>query len=91
MRASGRFPIGPNPEYGEAEVEIHTDAIEPGARALPIDDLIATGGTMLAAAHLRTRLGATVVETAAIIDLPALGGSARLRAAGFSVFTLYAF
>ncbi|GLW60281.1 adenine phosphoribosyltransferase [Hydrogenophilus thermoluteolus] len=78
-------------EYGEAEVEIHTDAIEPGARALLIDDLIATGGTMVAAANLLTRLGANVVETAAIIDLPALGGSSRLREAGFSVFTLCSF
>ena len=56
-----------------------------------IDDLIATGGTMVAAANLLTRLGANVVETAAIIDLPALGGSARLREAGFSVFTLCSF
>lgn len=78
-------------EYGESEIEIHTDAIEPNDRVLLIDDLIATGGTMLAAARLLSRLGATVVETAAIIDLPALGGSARLREAGFAVHTLCAF
>lgn len=78
-------------EYGSATVELHTDAVQPGDRVVLIDDLIATGGTMLAGARLLQRLGAEVVEAAAIVDLPELGGSARLRAAGLSVFTLVAF
>lgn len=72
-------------EYGEAEVEIHTDALQKGERVLLIDDLIATGGTMLAAAHLIEQLGAEIHEAAAIIDLPDIGGSAKLRSAGVAV------
>ena len=75
-------------EYGSATVELHTDAVKPGHRVLLIDDLIATGGTMLAAARLLQRLDATVVEAAAIVDLPELGGSALLRAAAIPVFTV---
>ena len=78
-------------EYGSATVELHTDAVKPGDRVLLIDDLIATGGTMLAGKRLLERLGATVVEGAAIVDLPELGGSARLRAAGLALFTLVEF
>ena len=78
-------------EYGSATVELHTDAVQPGQRVLLIDDLIATGGTMLAGAKLLERLGATVMEGAAIVDLPELGGSARLRAAGLPLFTLVEF
>ncbi len=72
-------------EYGNASVEMHTDAVRPGQRVLLVDDLIATGGTMLAAAKLLQRLGANVVEAAAIIDLPDLGGSKLLRENGASV------
>ena len=78
-------------EYGSATVEMHTDAVKPGDRVVLIDDLIATGGTMMAGRRLLERLGATVVEGAAIVDLPELGGSARLRAAGLPVFTLVDF
>ena len=78
-------------EYGSATVELHTDAVHPGQRVLLIDDLIATGGTMLAGAKLLERLGATVMEGAAIVDLPELGGSAKLRAAGLPLFTLVEF
>jgi adenine phosphoribosyltransferase len=78
-------------EYGSATVEMHTDAVKPGDRVVLIDDLIATGGTMMAGMKLLERLGATVVEGAAIVDLPELGGSARLRAAGLPVFTLVDF
>jgi adenine phosphoribosyltransferase len=56
-----------------------------------IDDLIATGGTMMAGRRLLERLGATVVEGAAIVDLPELGGSARLRDSGLPIFTLVDF
>jgi len=75
-------------EYGNAAVEMHADAVRPGQRVLLIDDLIATGGTMLAAAKLLQRLGANVIEAAAIIDLPDLGGSQAVRAAGLPVFTV---
>lgn len=78
-------------EYGSATVEMHTDAVKPGDRVLLIDDLIATGGTMMAGMRLLERLGAQVIEGAAIVDLPELGGSDRLRAAGLKVHTLVSF
>ena len=78
-------------EYGSATVEIHTDAVKPGDRVVLIDDLIATGGTMMAGKRLLERLGATVIEAAAIVDLPELGGSARLREAGLPLYTLVDF
>jgi len=78
-------------EYGSATVEIHTDAVQSGDRVVLIDDLIATGGTMLAGAKLLQRLGAIVVEGAAIVDLPELGGSKRLRDSGLPLFTLLEF
>jgi len=78
-------------EYGEASVELHSDAFRTGDRILLVDDLIATGGTMLAAAKLIQRTGGVVVETAAIVDLVDLGGSQRLRDAGYQVFTVCAF
>ncbi|MCH7345401.1 adenine phosphoribosyltransferase [Pelomonas sp. CA6] len=78
-------------EYGSATVEMHTDAVQAGDRVLLIDDLIATGGTMLAGKRLLERLGATVIEGAAIVDLPELGGSRRLREAGLPLFTLVSF
>jgi adenine phosphoribosyltransferase len=78
-------------EYGSATVEMHTDAVRPGDRVVLIDDLIATGGTMMAGRRLLERLGATVIEGAAIVDLPELGGTQRLRESGLDVFTLVAF
>ncbi|MEG0053474.1 MAG: adenine phosphoribosyltransferase, partial [Comamonas sp.] len=78
-------------EYGSATVELHTDAVKPGDRVLLIDDLIATGGTMMAGKKLLEKLGATVIEGAAIVDLPELGGSAHLREKGLSLFTLVDF
>lgn len=78
-------------EYGSATVELHADAVQPGDRVLLIDDLIATGGTMMAGKKLLERLGATVTEGAVIVDLPELGGSKRLRDAGLSVFHLVDF
>ena len=78
-------------EYGSATVELHTDAVQPGQRVLLIDDLIATGGTMLAGWRLLHKLGANVTEGAAIVDLPELGGSARLAEAGLPLFTLVEF
>lgn len=78
-------------EYGSATVELHTDAVKPGDRVLLVDDLIATGGTMLAGKKLLEKLGAHVMEGAAIVDLPELGGSQKLRAAGLALFTLVDF
>ena len=78
-------------EYGSATVEMHTDAVKPGDRVLLIDDLIATGGTMMAGKRLLERLGAQVIEGAAIVDLPELGGSKRLREGGLKVFSLVDF
>ena len=78
-------------EYGSATVELHTDAVRPGQRVLLIDDLIATGGTMMAGRNLLEKLGASVMEGAAIVDLPELGGSARIRASGLPLFTLVEF
>ena len=78
-------------EYGSATVELHTDAVKPGDRVLLIDDLIATGGTMMAGMKLLEKLGARVMEGAAIVDLPELGGSDSLRAAGLPLFTLLDF
>lgn len=78
-------------EYGSATIELHTDSFKPGDRVLLIDDLIATGGTMVAAANLIKRLGADVVEAAAIIDLPDLGGSAKLKAQGIEVYSICEF
>ena len=78
-------------EYGTATIEIHADACAPGDRVLIVDDLIATGGTLLAAARLFQQLGGEVAGVAAVIDLPELGGSAALRAAGLAVHTLCEF
>ncbi|HTI16328.1 MAG TPA: adenine phosphoribosyltransferase [Trinickia sp.] len=78
-------------EYGTATVEIHEDACRPGDRVLIIDDLIATGGTMMAGKRLLERLGAVVVEGAAIIDLPDLGGSKLLRENGLPLYTVTEF
>ena len=78
-------------EYGTATVELHTDAVKPGQRVLLIDDLIATGGTMMAGMKLLEKLGAEVIEGAAIVDLPELGGSEKLKAAGLPLFTLVNF
>lgn len=78
-------------EYGSATIELHTDAFAPGDRVLVMDDLIATGGTMLAACELVKRLQAEVVEVAAIIDLPDLNGSQRLKQAGFDVYAICEF
>jgi adenine phosphoribosyltransferase len=78
-------------EYGSATVELHTDAVKPGQRVLLIDDLIATGGTMMAGKKLLEKLGASVIEGAAIVDLPELGGSERIKAIGLKLFTLVSF
>ena len=96
IRKKGKLPFSTveetyELEYGSATVEIHTDAVKPGDRVVLIDDLIATGGTMMAGRRLLERLGGTVIEGAAIVDLPELGGSAKLKASGLPLFTLVDF
>jgi adenine phosphoribosyltransferase len=78
-------------EYGLDTIEMHEDAIQPGDRVLLVDDLIATGGSAEAGIELIRRSGGEVVGAAFIIDLPDLGGVARLRAKGIPVHTLVAF
>ena len=69
-------------EYGTDALEMHTDAIQPGARVLVVDDLLATGGTARASIDLVEKLGAEVVECAFIIELGFLGGAERLAPLG---------
>ncbi|WP_265570424.1 adenine phosphoribosyltransferase [Sphingomicrobium nitratireducens] len=78
-------------EYGTDRLAIHVDACSPGARVLLVDDLIATGGTAMAAARLVERAGGELVGARFVIDLPDLGGSARLEDAGIAVKSLMAF
>ena len=78
-------------EYGSDTIEMHTDAFGEGARVLLVDDLLATGGTALAAAALVEKLGAEVAEMAFIVNLPDVGGEARLRERGHAVFCLTEF
>lgn len=75
-------------EYGEATVEIHTDAIKSGARVLLVDDLVATGGTMLAGVELIRKLGGEVIEAAAILEFTDLTGGKKIRDNGVPLFTL---
>lgn len=75
-------------EYGTDCVEIHKDAVSPGQSVLVMDDLLATGGTLLASIELLKRVGATVIGCAVVIDLPDLGGSKKIEAAGYPVFSL---
>src|SRR3954464_5751805 len=78
-------------EYGQDEIEIHADALVAGERVVLVDDLIATGGTAEGAVKLLRHLGAEVVATCFIINLPELGGAERLRAMGVPVRTLISF
>jgi adenine phosphoribosyltransferase len=78
-------------EYGSDRVEIHTDAVEKGERILLVDDVIATGGTVIATAALIEKLGGEVVECAFVIDLISLGGRKRLEDKGYKMFALCEF
>ncbi|MEO0499867.1 MAG: adenine phosphoribosyltransferase [Pseudomonadota bacterium] len=96
VRKAGKLP-GPARgvdyalEYGEDRVEIHDGAVTPGMRVLLVDDLIATGGTALAATRLIEESGATCVSASFLVDLPDLGGATRLRDSGLDVHTLVSF
>lgn len=96
IRKKGKLPaqtIGQDYEleYGVDRVEIHTDAIAEGEKILLVDDLIATGGTAEAAVNLIRKVGGQIVECAFIIDLPEIGGNARLERLNCLVFALCKF
>lgn len=78
-------------EYGSSTIEIHKDAIKPGDKVILVDDLIATGGTIKAAASLIEQLGGEVVKMVFLIELPALGGRKLLEAEGYKVESIVAF
>ncbi|MFC1582235.1 adenine phosphoribosyltransferase [Planctomycetota bacterium] len=78
-------------EYGEDTLEVHKDAFEAGTRVVMVDDLIATGGTALAACQLMRSIEADILEAAFVIDLPDLGGAKRLEEAGVPVFAMVVF
>jgi adenine phosphoribosyltransferase len=96
LRKKGKLPwraIGQEYalEYGTDVIEMHEDAIGQGERVLIVDDLIATGGTAEAAHKLIGRVGGVTVGAAFIIDLPELGGAAKLQAGGVPCHALIAF
>jgi adenine phosphoribosyltransferase len=78
-------------EYGSDRLAMHVDACTPGARVLIVDDLLATGGTALAAARLVRRAGGVVAGARFVIDLPELGGSAALTGEEIEAISLFAF
>jgi adenine phosphoribosyltransferase len=96
LRKKGKLPgrtVGQDYEleYGSDMMEVHEDAIRKGERILIVDDLIATGGTAEAGAKLVRRIGGVVIGAAFVIDLPELGGAAKLEAQGIPCHTLIAF
>lgn len=91
VRKAGKLPaaterVDYDLEYGTASIEVHADALTPGARVLVVDDVLATGGTAAAACRLVDRLGAAVVGVDVVVELAALGGRAALP--GLSVRSL---
>src|SRR5471032_1950956 len=86
-----RVSIAYSLEYGLDEMEMHEDAVAKGEKVILVDDLIATGGTAEGAVKLLRQMGANVVAACFIIDLPDLGGAAKLRAMDVPVRTLMAF
>jgi adenine phosphoribosyltransferase len=96
VRKAGKLPgvtisIAYELEYGSDRLELHEGAIAPGDRVVLVDDLLATGGTILATAELMRAAGAEVAAALFVIDLPDLGGSARLASGGVPCETLIAF
>lgn len=94
VRKAGKLPADSlstsyDLEYGSATLEMHVDAIPAGARVLVVDDVLATGGTMLAAADLVEQAGGVVGGNLVLIELLALGGRERLAAAGCAALRSY--
>jgi adenine phosphoribosyltransferase len=93
IRKAGKLP-GPtikksyDIEYGSATMELQTDAVKRGQKVLIVDDLIATGGTAVAAAQLVEELGGKVAGFAFVIELAGLRGADRLRQMGYKVESL---
>ena len=96
IRKKGKLPhttvrVAYSLEYGVDEMEMHTDAVQPGEKVILIDDLIATGGTAEGATKLLKQMGADIIAACFVIDLPDLGGRRKLEALGVNVRTLIAF
>ena len=78
-------------EYGTDKIEIHKDALAKGEKILVVDDLLATGGTALAAAALIKKLGGEIAEMAFIVNLPDVGGEKKLKSKKYNIFSLTEF
>jgi adenine phosphoribosyltransferase len=96
IRKKGKLPadtvgIDYELEYGTDRLEIHTDSVSSGEKVLLVDDLIATGGTAVAAAKLIEQVGGIITECAFIVDLPDLGGSQKLASLNYKSFSLCEF
>ncbi|URD61962.1 adenine phosphoribosyltransferase [Sphingomonas sp. KRR8] len=96
IRKDGKLPGGTIAEdyaleYGSDRLAMHVDAFTPGAKVLVVDDLLATGGTALAAARLVRRAGGEVTGARFVVDLPALGGAEKLREEDIETHSLLQF
>lgn len=96
LRKPGKLPgekIGTDYalEYGTDRIEMHVGHVRVGQKVVLVDDLIATGGTAMAGVDLITRAGGVVEQALFIVDLPDLGGSQKLKAAGIRVSSLIGF
>ncbi len=96
IRKAGKLPgavdtIDYQCEYATGQLEVHQNSFQPGDKVLLVDDLIATGHTLLAAAQLVHQQGAEVEEIATLVDLPELGGREMLTEAGMPIFSLLMF
>ncbi len=91
VRKSGKLPAEKitheyELEYGTDTIEMHTDSLGKGTKVLLIDDLLATGGTALAAAALIEKLGGVIAEMAFIVNLPDVGGEKKLSDKGYGIY-----
>ena len=96
IRKKGKLPYNTisedyDLEYGKATLELHKDAVQPGALVLVVDDLVATGGTAAASINLIRASGGVLAGCGFIIDLPEIGGTAKLEGMGVTVKSLITF
>ncbi len=94
VRKKGKLPretvsVKDDLEYGSAEIEVHKEDIKPGERVVLVDDLLATGGTMSAAAELVEKLGAKVVKMVFLLELSGLEGRKKLEGYDVSAVVSY--